>query len=413
LRRNMDLSKETEIKYAAKYAGTSNYWKYFIGQTAGLKRLNVFDKKKELEEQFSKWIENDPDRRKFYGNVLKDFSITYDTLKDFALLRTYLNEAAFRGPDIIGYASGFARLSRMLESENRDTAAIRQEVARLLEASKDFFKDFDIYTEKELFESLMSMFYNDIDPALQPTIFEKVRTKYKGNFSKFTYYAYNESIFKGKNEVFAYLTDPRKTPLDNDPLFMTALSLSGRFRQLSTEYKAALDKLDHAKRLYLKGLMEMLPEKWFYPDANSTMRLTYGHACSYFPRDAVKYKLYTTLDGIIQKEDTCDREFLVPEKLKTLHRTKDYGPYGDNGIMYVCFITNNDITGGNSGSPVLNGKGELIGLAFDGNWEAMSGDIAFEPALQRTIVVDIRYVLFVIDKFAGASHLVKEMKLEE
>jgi hypothetical protein len=173
--------------------------------------------------------------------------------------------------------------------------------------------------------------------------------------------------------------------------------------------KEANEKLDKGHRLYIAGLREMYPDRKFYPDANFTMRLTYGTVQDYYPADAIHYKYYTTLDGVMQKEDPDNWEFIVPEKLKELYEAKDFGQYGMSDKMPVCFLTNHDITGGNSGSPVINGKGELIGLAFDGNWEAMSGDIAFEPELQRTINVDIRYVLFIIDKFAGAKNLIDEM----
>jgi len=173
----------------------------------------------------------------------------------------------------------------------------------------------------------------------------------------------------------------------------------------------ANDLLDRGNRVFIAGLREMNPDKKYYPDANSTMRLTYGQVLDYYPADAVHYKYYTTLSGVMEKEDPTNWEFVVPEKLKELYKNKDYGPYGEDNELKVCFLTNHDITGGNSGSPVLNGKGELIGLAFDGNWEAMSGDIAYEPELQRTINVDIRYVLFIIDKFAGATRLIDEMNL--
>ena len=188
-------------------------------------------------------------------------------------------------------------------------------------------------------------------------------------------------------------------------------SIVGSFKKFNTQYEQQQKELEKANRLFMEGLREMESNKVFYPDANSTMRLTYGNAMSYTPGDAVEYDLFTTLDGVMQKEDPESNEFIVPARLKELWKNKDYGRYGDNGRMKTCFLSNNDITGGNSGSPVLNGKGELIGLAFDGNWEAMSGDIVFEPALQRTISVDIRYVLFIIDKFAGAKNLVDEMMI--
>jgi hypothetical protein len=196
-----------------------------------------------------------------------------------------------------------------------------------------------------------------------------------------------------------------------DPAFVASEAFYGELSGIRKAMAAADEDLNKGYRLFIAGLREMKPDKKFYPDANSTMRLTYGQVRDYYPADAVHYDYRTTLKGVMEKEDTGNYEFLVPKRLRELYETQDYGPYGENGTMYVCFTTTHDITGGNSGSPVLNGKGELIGLAFDGNWEAMSGDIAFEPELQRTINVDIRYVLFVIDKFAGAKNLINEMTI--
>jgi hypothetical protein len=189
------------------------------------------------------------------------------------------------------------------------------------------------------------------------------------------------------------------------------MSIYQAFMVINSMTGETSNKLQKAKRLFIAGLREMMPDKDFYPDANSTMRLTYGKVMDYYPADAVHYDYITTLDGVMEKEDPTNEEFIVPEKLKQLYEATDYGRYAENGKMIVCFLTNTDITGGNSGSPVINGNGELIGIAFDGNWEAMSGDIAFEPELQRTINVDIRYVLFVIDKYAGATNLIKEMTI--
>ena len=224
---------------------------------------------------------------------------------------------------------------------------------------------------------------------------------------------FNKSILASKDKTIAFLNSPKAKVLDKDPSYQLMKSMIDNHRKIMENLVPFYDKLNHGNRLFVAGIREMEPSKNFYPNANSTMRLTYGKVKDYFPMDAVHYNYYTTLDGVMEKEDPTSDEFNVPAKLKELYKAKDYGKYGDNGVMKTCFITNNDITGGNSGSPVLDGNGNLIGLAFDGKWDAMSGNIAFEPDLQRTISVDIRYVLFIIDKYAGATNLINEMTLVE
>jgi hypothetical protein len=209
----------------------------------------------------------------------------------------------------------------------------------------------------------------------------------------------------------SFISKPSAKALEKDPAFKAAMSAIEVYRQVYYAESAYDLVLAKGQRLYIQGLMEMKPDKVFYPDANSTMRLSYGTVQDYYARDAVHYDYYTTLKGIMEKEDPDNWEFVVPKKLKELYESKDFGPYAVDGKLPVCFTTNNDITGGNSGSPVIDGEGNLIGLAFDGNWEAMSSNIVFEPELQRCICVDIRYVLFIMDKFAGASHLIDEMKI--
>jgi hypothetical protein len=255
------------------------------------------------------------------------------------------------------------------------------------------------------------MFAGDVKKEYQPDIFSEIAATYNDNYEAFVDNMFRESVFATEEKILAFLENPSLEVLENDPAFKAAQSIEEKYAELSENNDAFTSDLGKGQRLYIAGLMEMQKEKVFYPDANFTMRLTYGTVGDYDPRDAVHYKHYTTLKGVMEKEDPTDVEFIVEPKLKELYETKDYGLYGKDGIMPVCFTTNNDITGGNSGSPTLNGNGELIGLAFDGNWESISVDIAFEPELAKTIVVDIRYVLFIIDKFAGATHLVEEMDI--
>jgi hypothetical protein len=220
-----------------------------------------------------------------------------------------------------------------------------------------------------------------------------------------------KSIFTDKAKIDKFMLKPSAKGIEGDISYQLIKAFFEAYNNIGKLMGPSNNKLAEGKRLFVAGLREMQTERTFYPDANQTMRLTYGKVSDYYPADAVHYNYYTTLDGIMEKEDPTSDEFKVPAKLKELYKNKDYGPYGENGVMKTDFLTDNDITGGNSGSPVINGKGQLIGLAFDGNWEAMSGNILFEPELQRTINMDIRYVLFIVDKFAGAHNLIEEMNI--
>jgi len=260
---------------------------------------------------------------------------------------------------------------------------------------------------------MLKLYRADLPARFHPDFYVNVVDKrYKGNIDKFVDDMFAKSVFASESKLIAFLDKPVLKTLENDPVYLTSSSIYKLAAEVSKGSHQFDAELATGKRLWIAALMEMTPEKTRYPDANSTMRLSYGTIEDYDPRDGVTYKYYTTLQGVVDKYKPGDYEFDLPERLIELNNKKDYGRYGSSkGYMPVCFLTNNDITGGNSGSPVMNGNGELIGLAFDGNWESMSGDIAYEPELQRTIAVDIRYVLWVIDIYAGAKHLVDEMTI--
>lgn len=448
----MSKSEKTRIQYASKHARISNYWKYFIGQQAGLKRLKVYDKKKAQEDALASWIAKDDSREKMYEGVIEGFEKGYGNMKEANRVRVYLNEAIFR-MEGVAYSFQFAGLKNALDPEGKyalpqdlteeEKAKMKEEKAKKEKAMKEMskeeiaeqekkaqartdqmlarikggldahFKDYDKAIDQGVFAAMIQAYSNDIPKENQPTYFKALVKKHKGDFKKMAESYYDKSIFVDRAKVSAFLEKPSAKAIATDPLYQIMGIVLNHYRK---NIRPIIDKenedLLRSQRLFIKGLREMNPEKAYAPDANSTMRFTYGNVLKYDPRDAVKYSHITTAQGILQKEDPDNPEFVVPEKLKTLIENKDYGQYADkNGNLIVNFIANNDITGGNSGSPMINGKGELIGTAFDGNWEAMSGDIAFETDLQRTIGVDIRYTLFIIDKYAGATHLIEEMKL--
>ncbi|MFH0865037.1 MAG: S46 family peptidase [Bacteroidota bacterium] len=409
----MDADPVIKLQYSSKYAESSNYWKYFIGQTKGLKRNDVYEKKQEEEAAFQKWVNADSKRKTKYGTALSDISEGYVQLANYNLALKYLEEAAFQGPEIIYFGYGILDLYALLKNAKGKEDAIKTTAEEFKTECAAFYKDYNKACDKELFEALLKMYYDDIPADQQPSVFpEFVSKKYKGDFTKFTEAVYSKSIFTDSAKMYAFLSKPTFKALDADPGFKTMYSMLKTYGKIYKDLMSIKDKIDKGDRLYVAGLREMYPDKKFYPNANSTMRMTFGKVEDYYPADAVHYDFYTTLDGVMEKEDSASDEFTVPEKLKELWKKKDYGRYADStGNLIVCFIANTDITGGNSGSPVINGDGQLIGLAFDGNWEAMSGDIAYEPDYQRTISVDIRYVLFMIDKYAGAQNIINELTI--
>ncbi len=411
LREGMDADETVRLQYATKFAHTANYWKYFIGQTKGLKRLKVKEKKQQEEAEFQNWINQNPKAKMKYGDALVLLGDAYDVLDQYELANIYFREAIYRGAEILGYAYKYSKLSKLLDSKESTEAEINAATARLKAGVDGYFKDYNEQIDHNLFASMIKMYHENVPLDQQPAYLLKMDKKYKGDYDKYADYIFEKSMFASKDKVDAFLSDPNKKKLDKDPAMIAVNAFFSSYRELMGQKKEANDKLAKGHRLYIAGLREMNPDINYAPDANFTMRLSYGTVQDYYPADAIHYEYFTTMDGIMQKEDPDNWEFIVPAKLKELYEAKDFGQYGEDGVMKVCFLTTHDITGGNSGSPVINGNGELIGLAFDGNWEAMSGDIAFEPELQRTINVDIRYVMFIIDKYAGATNLIEEMTL--
>ena len=410
----MDASKRTKIQYAAKYAQTSNYWKYFIGQSKGLKSMKVYDKKVAIEDEFRAGVAEDEVRIEKYGEALDLIESAYKTNQKIALNRTYLNEAVFRGSEIMYWSFKMNRAIASLPKEGKErNVAIRA----IKKEAKEFYKDYNASVDQELFASMLEMYYYNVPKAQHAPVFKKIENQLFGfkklDFDWYAKNAFKRSVFSSREKFFAFLENPSTIKIERDPAYKTIMSIYNQYiEQISPKRAIVREELTKGNRLFIAGLREMNPDKTYYPDANSTMRATYGNVGDYNPGEAMHYDYFTTIDGIMQKEDAASEEFQVPDRLKELYEVGDYGQYADkDGNLRINFISNNDITGGNSGSPVINAWGEIVGTAFDGNWEAMSGDIAFEKEIQRTISVDIRYTMFIIDKYAGATHLIDEMTM--
>ncbi|MCC5921439.1 MAG: S46 family peptidase [Cyclobacteriaceae bacterium] len=412
LKEDMDADRAVRIKYASKYASVANYWKYFIGQSRGLKNLNVPDQKVAIENEFRAWYEQDAARKEIYGEALNMIKEGYQELKPYNEFYLYLLEAAF-GVEILSFSNSFQGLTQVLGAENPNEERIASMVESLRDRTKSHFKDYNRSTDAKVFAGLLKMFAHDVKEEQLPASLKEAKAKYGDDFSLWAQEVYDASIFSSKAAVMAFLDNPTAETLKNDPALLLVSDILNTYRSnIAPQIGMARAKIDEGNRLFVKGLREMNPDKKFYPNANSTLRVSYGQVKSYVPEDGVKYKTHTTARGIIEKENPNDFEFIVPERLMKLIEAGDFGDYADeNGDLVINFISVNDITGGNSGSPVINGDGHLIGTAFDGNWEAMSGDIAFANEVQRCISVDIRYTLFIIDKFANARHLIEEMEV--
>ena len=408
MKERMDVDKTAKIAYADNYAGIANTWKNFIGQSKMLKRNKVDLKKKAIEEKFITWYKQDEARTKKYGKILDNLKDNYGAMAKLATPFFYANIGGM-GLDVVQVASQFGGMKSALEKKNKDAIKEAQEGARA--AIKEHYKEYDQAIEKKTLVEMLKLYYNDVPKEQLPTIFAFIEKEYKNDFNAFADAVYATSVFATQESANKFIDKPNLKVFKKDLAWKLRESMSEAIGKYSAQFTSAQGSVGVNNRLFIAGLREMDPNLVKYPDANSTMRMSYGKVLDYYPADAVHYDYITTLKGVMQKEDPDNDEFIVEKKLKELFDAKDYGQYGENGEMVVCFLTTNDITGGNSGSPVINGDGQLIGLAFDGNWEAMSGDIMFEPDLQRTINVDIRYVLFIIDKYAGATNLINELTL--
>ena len=386
---DMLADPKVNIQYASKFSGSSNGWKKWMGMDETFNKLKVIERRAAEETKFMEWVNKDPKRVEKYGKALETIKEVIANRKEATYTHRYMYEAPY------------------------SIELVRATSARYAGDRKDaFYKDYSVGTDKKLAAAMLKVFKENVDPKYLLDVYSTIDTQFGGSIDKYVDWLYSTSVYTSAEK----LTQAEKDNVDlsKDPANLLRKDILNLQSKLIPFIEAGEKEFEEARKAYVAGVLEMGGDKPMYPDANFTLRLTYGSILPYSPKDAVVYNYYTTLDGVMEKEDPTNFEFVVPAKLKELWKNKDFGRYAmPNGKLPVAFLSNNDITGGNSGSPVLNDKGELLGLAFDGNWEAMSGDVIFEPELQRCINVDVRYVLFIIDKFGGAGYLLDEMKLTE
>lgn len=402
----MEKDPSIRLKYANKYAGSANGWKKWIGEKKAFKDLNIIEKEHDKEARFQKWVDKNKKRSELYGTAIADIAAGIKANEQVDLDVKLLSETLYR-TELVNLSSAY--LGGRNRSLKSGADSVTAEAAGL-EALKSAFEDYYAPLDKEETAALLKFYREKARPENYPDLGEDFATM---DIDKYVDELFRTTIFTSYDKAKEAIENGGKEVTLHDPVNTLATALVNVFVKLRGEQNPdAAKSIRAASKAYTAGLMEWSKGKAMYPDANFTMRLTYGTVKSYSPKDALNYRYYSTIYGVMEKEDPSNYEFIVPNKLKQLYVKRDYGQYAmADGNLPCCFLTTNDITGGNSGSPVLNADGELIGLAFDGNWESMSSDVMFEPDLQRCICVDIRYVLFLVDKFGGAGYLLQEMNI--
>ena len=409
LRKFMEASDKIRIQYASKFAQSSNYWKNSIGMNKAIVDNDVLGTKAAIEKQFADFAKSKPE----YQGVVEKIDALVE--KSSPLLRQlYYTHEALRGA--IEFGSPFLVMDNIKKALKEKNDSLLQASKKQLEKvfNETHNKDYDHEVDRAVAKAILPALAKALQPEQLPAFYQTIEKEFKGNYDVYVDQLYDNSIMANRENLDKFLKKPSIKAIDRDLATAYSRAKVEKIRELGMAMQQAEEGIELLHKAYIRGLGEMKLPVPSYPDANFTLRLTYGNVKSYNPKDGVHYKYFTTTDGILQKEDPNNSEFVVPAKLKELIQNKDFGRYAmKNGVMPVCFLTTNDITGGNSGSPVIDGEGRLIGCAFDGNWESLSGDINFDNNLQRCIALDIRYVLFILEKLGGCKHLVDEMQIIE
>lgn len=407
LKAEMAKSDKVRIQYASKYARSSNYWKNSIGMNKALVDNKVLETKTDLEARFAKFAaeKGNADYANVVSQINEKIEASNEGLYSMNCFSETFSAIEFSAPTAVLDSLKAALQAKDAEKVKKFSEQLEKAYARIHN------KDYDHEVDRKVAKALIPLYAQMVKPEYLPAFYTTIETNFKGDVNAYVDNIYNTSIFANDANFKKFISKPSVKAIDKDPLKKHVESLS-EIRKFAASLNASRQGLDLLHKTYVRGLCEMLAPVAQSPDANFTMRMTYGNVKSYDPKDGVHYNYYTTLKGVMEKENPEDPEFMVPAKLKELYATKDFGRYAmPTGEMPTCFLTTNDITGGNSGSPVINGNGELIGCAFDGNWESLSSDINFDKNMQRCIVVDIRYILFIIDKYGGCGYLLNEMNL--
>ena len=404
-KREMDRRPDIRIKYASKYDESSNYWKNSIGTNKAIQHLKVLEKKRVAEAARRDWIQANPAERDKLVRLFSSLELGYGNRREVNRALAYFAESFINGPELVQLA---------LEILNFDFEAEEKQVISRMRKLLEKYDNLDLAMDKEVFAAMLKEYQSKVDKKYLPAMYAKIDTTYNGNIQAYVDSLYATSNVTSPAGLKRFLERDTTYNLFEDPAISLSLDLIVKYYEMNQAIAESSAAIDQSERLFNSAMRRMYADRNFYPDANSTMRLSFGTVCGYSPFDGADYKYYTTVKGIFEKvkEHAGDIDFAVQPELLSLLASRDFGRYADKeGDMNVCFISNNDITGGNSGSAMFNAKGELLGLAFDGNWEAMSSDIVFEPDLQRCIGVDIRYVLFMIEKYGKATNLINVLKI--